>query len=105
MLHGTLTKSITSVPVRRSEKSRFPTPPVWQADIRADESSDKEVGIERSKDLIREMSGEGGQAADLEAGEVAGKVRCHQRLRQEGDTKKIKRQVRSRIRGKSALGS
>ncbi len=38
--------------------------------------------------MIREMSGEGGQAADLEAGEAAGKARCHQKLRHEGDTVK-----------------
>lgn len=77
---------------------------MWQADIRADESSDKELGRERSKGMIREMSGEGGKAADIEAGEAAGKVRCHQRLRQEGDTKKIKRQLRSRIKREISLG-
>ena len=38
--------------------------------------------------MIREMSGEGGKAADIEAGEAAGKARCHQKLRQEGDTVK-----------------
>ena len=68
VLHGTLTKSITSVPVRRCE-SRFLTPPVRQADIRADESSDKEPGREEQRH-DQEMSGEGGKAADIEAGEA-----------------------------------
>jgi len=38
--------------------------------------------------MIREMSGEGGKAADIEAGAAAGKARCHQKWRQEGDTVK-----------------
>jgi len=56
--------------------------------------------------MIREMSGEGGKAADIEAGEAAGKARCHQKLRQEGDTaKKIKSKIKSRTKRKISLGA
>ena len=52
--------------------------------------------------MIREMSGEGGKAADIEAGEAAGKARCHQELRQEGDTvKKDKEQNQEQNQGQN----